>query len=278
MARFQRFRRLLIPLLAGLIFGFNSCSTRAFFYAPSKELTYHPDTIQQTVTDIYFRTGDSLLLHGWMMKPRSGKIIGTILHFHGNGGNISYHYAFIEPLVQAGFQCITWDYEGFGTSPGIPSQEHVLRDCLAALDYTRKREDVKGTKLILFGQSLGAFLALVTAAQDQQGLTAVVAEGAFTGHRDIAAYIGWHRFFAPSLLTRSLVRSKYDAKKVVDRITIPKLFIHSTEDRTCPFYMGQRLFKKAKAPKEFWVIKGKHICAALLYKDEFVNHFLKLLE
>jgi pimeloyl-ACP methyl ester carboxylesterase len=219
-----------------------------------------------------------MLLHGWFIKPRSGKILGTILHFHGNAGNVGYYLPVIMPLVKAGFQCLVWDYQQYGTSQGIASQEHVLEDGLAALDYIKSREDVKGTKLILFGQSLGGHLAMVVAAKEQRKLHALVVEGAFTGHHEIAAYHGWRSYLAPPPLTFFVVPSKYEARKVVNQITIPKLFIHSTEDKTCPYFMGRKLYDKAIAPKEFWEIKGRHCRAALLYTDEFVAHFVKLVQ
>lgn len=178
--------------------------------------------------------------------------------------------------MEAGFQGLVWDYEQFGSSEGKASQEHVLEDGLAALEYIRSRPDVKGTKLILFGQSLGGHLAVVVAAREQRKLNAMVVEGPFTGHHQILAYHGWRKYLAPPIITYAIIPSRYNAIDVVNQITIPQLFIHSSEDKVCPFFMGQKLYKKSPGPKEFWEIKGKHCYAALLYKDEFVKHFVKL--
>jgi fermentation-respiration switch protein FrsA (DUF1100 family) len=119
---------------------------------------------------------------------------------------------------------------------------------------------------------------VVVAAREQKKLYALAIEGAFSGHHAIAAYHGWRRFFAPPPLTYIVVPSKYEARDVVNQITIPKLFIHSKEDKTCPYFMGRKLYEKAIGPKEFWEINGRHCYAALLYKDEFVAHFVKLAQ
>ena len=254
-----------------------SCSTSTFFFYPVKEIKYRPDTSICTYQEVNFKSSNDTLLTGWFIKPRSGKIIGTVLFFHGNGGNVGFQFYPLQKLAAAGFQSLVFDYEGYGNSHGKPSQENVLGDGLAALNYIRSREDVKGTKLILFGQSLGGHLAVVVAAQKQELITALIIEGAFTSHRDIAAYTGKH-YLSPGFFTRSIIPSKYDAIKVIAKITIPKLIIHSTEDRTCPFRMGKKLFDTAIAPKEFWEIKGPHINCCKLYKDEFIKHFQKMVE
>ncbi len=254
----------------------SSCTTSSFLFITTYNSPDFPDTTVCTVENVYFRSADSSLLHGWFIKPRSGKILGTILHFHGNAGNIGYYAPFLMPLVQAGFQGMVWDYEEYGISEGKASQEHVLEDGIAALDFIRRRADVKGTKLILFGQSLGGHLAVVVAAREQKKLDGLIVEGAFSSHHDIIAYHGWRKYWAPPFLSRMIVPSRYSAKEVVAQITIPKLFIHSSEDQVCPFFMGQKLFNKAVAPKEFWEVKGGHCKSALLYKDEFVGHFVKM--
>jgi fermentation-respiration switch protein FrsA (DUF1100 family) len=182
------------------------------------------------------------------------------------------------PLVRNGFQCLVFDYQGFGKSEGKPSQENVLDDALAALDYIKNRSDVKGTKLILYGQSLGGHLACVVAAKKQEMIDAFVIEGAFTAHEEIAAYIGSHRFLTPGFLARWIIPSKYDAIDYIERISIPKLIIHSTDDEVCPFYMGQQLYEKAKQPKDFWKISGMHVFAARLYPAEFVRRFKEMVK
>ncbi|MDF2436835.1 MAG: hydrolase or acyltransferase, alpha/beta fold family [Bacteroidota bacterium] len=270
-----KFKECLIFLITITILA--SCSTSTFFYAPTKELGQSPDTSIYNVEVINFKSGNGNTLNGWFLKPKTQKIKATVLQFHGNGGNISYQYQFAKPLVQAGYQVMVFDYEGYGNSTGSPSQEKVLDDGLCALKYIKAREDVKNTKLILFGQSLGGHLSCVVAAKENSMIDALVVEGAFSGHELMAVFVGGEHG-APPWVARLFVRTKYEAIDYIDDVTVPKLIIHSTEDGTCPFFMGKDLYEKAKTPKEFWEIKGGHILASRLYPEEFVKHFDKLLE
>ncbi|MCE3279994.1 MAG: hydrolase or acyltransferase, alpha/beta fold family [Bacteroidetes bacterium] len=254
-----------------------SCSTSAFFYAPSKELVHYPDTSSYNVEVINFKSGNGNTLNGWFLKPKSGEIKATVLQLHGNGGNISYQYQFAEPLMKSGYQVMVFDYEGYGNSTGKPSQEKVLDDALHALKYIKQRNDVTGKKLILFGQSLGGHLSCVVAAKENSQIDALVVEGAFSGHELMAIYVGMQNG-APKWLAKLLVPTKYEAIDYIEKVTVPKLIIHSTEDATCPYFMGRDLFDKAVAPKEFWEIKGGHLQASRLYGAEFVKRFDKLLE
>jgi uncharacterized protein len=259
------------------IIGLASCSTSSFFYAPYKELKGSPDTSFYSVEEINFRSGNGKMLNGWFLKPKSGTATATVLQLHGNGGNISYQYQFARPLVKAGFQVMVFDYEGYGRSEGKPSQEKVLDDGLSALNYIREREDVKGKKLLLFGQSLGGHLSCVVAARAKEQIDALVIEGAFTGHELMGVYVG-KQHHAPAWLARMLIRTKYEGIEYIPEVKVPKLIIHSTEDQVCPFYMGKEIYEKAAGPKEFWEIKGGHIQASSLYPDEFAKKFLDLLK
>jgi alpha-beta hydrolase superfamily lysophospholipase len=260
-----------------IVICISSCSTSSFFYAPYKELVHFPDTTIYNIEEINFKSGNGNTLNGWFLKPKTNEIKATVLQLHGNGGNISYQYQFAEPLVKAGYQVMVFDYEGYGRSSGSPSQEKVLDDANYALDYIKHREDVKKTKLILFGQSLGGHLSCVVAALNNEKIDGLVVEGAFSGHERMAVFVGGQHG-APAWLARLLVPSKYDAIDYIGKVTVPKLIIHSTEDQTCPFFMSCDLYEKAVGKKEFWEIKGGHILASRLYPKEFVEHFNKLIE
>src|SRR3989344_3144582 len=137
-----RFNRFLFFLILFTFFA-SSCSTSSFFYVPYKEFKYFPDTTKYFLEEINFKSANGNNLNGWFFKPKKTPIIGTVLHFHGNAANISYQYQFSDSLIQAGFQVMTFDYQGFGKSEGKESQENVLEDGLSALHYMKSREDVK---------------------------------------------------------------------------------------------------------------------------------------
>jgi len=246
----KRFSKIALVVCCILPVVFHSCSTSRFFYYPDKEITYHPDTSKCRYEEVNFKAADGNILTGWFIKPKSdtAKITATVLFLHGNGGNIGYQFAPLALLAQKGFQGLVFDYEGYGRSEGSPSQEKVLDDAIKALGYILNRNDVKNTKLILFGQSLGGHLACVLGGKmpelypGKNLVDAFVIEGAFSGHKDIAAYYSRKDYFVPDFIARLIIPSKYNAIDYIDKIPVPKLIIHSTEDNICPFYMGGSTF------------------------------------
>src|SRR6218665_305369 len=182
------------------------------------------DTIHQdfSIESVVYKSSSGNLLNGWLLKPKGQKAAITILHLHGNAGFLLSQYQAISPLVAYGFQVFIFDYSGYGFSEGEASRDNVLLDALSSLDYLKGREDVKGTRLVLYGQSLGGHLSAVVGAQRQNDMDALVIEGAFSSHKDIGA----HRV---PLLGRLIVKQGYSATRSIKEFHKPLLVIHSTE-------------------------------------------------
>lgn len=230
------------------------------------------DTIQfdYTIESVVFKNKNGNELNGWLIKPKNLKPTTTIIHFHGNAGNILGQHRAMTPLLKFGFQIFVFDYSGFGFSTGKATRKNVLLDAHAALDYIKTRSDVNATKLVIYGQSLGGHLSAVVANQRQNDIDALVIEGAFSSHKDIAADMA-------GFIGRILVSEKYSAYASISSVKKPVLIIHSTQDETIPFKMGQKLFEKANHPKEFYEIKECHICGPRYYADSIAQKINRLL-
>jgi len=50
----------------------------------------------------------------------------------------------------------------------------------------------------------------------------------------------------------------YDSIGRIGSIKMPVMIIHSPDDETIPYSMGEELYKKASQPKEFLRIHGSH--------------------
>ena len=103
-------------------------------------------------------------------------------------------------------------------------------------------------------------MSAVVAQKRQTEIDGLVIEGAFSSHKDIAAKTA-------GIFGRMFVSEKYSAYKAIQEFEKPVLVIHSTEDETTPFEMGQKIFNNANEPKEFYEIKGCHICGPDFYAD-----------
>jgi dienelactone hydrolase len=163
-----------------------------------------------------------------------------------------------------------FDYSGFGFSEGEATRKNALNDALSALDYIKARQEVKDTKLVIYGQSFGGHLSAVVAAQRENEIDGLVIEGAYSSNKDIAAH-------AVPVLGRIVVKQGYSAVKSIKDFHKPLLVIHSTEDQEIPFSMGKKIFDNANAPKEFYEVKECHICAPIFYTDEISGKIKNML-
>jgi len=236
-------------------------------------LKNNKDTIifDYTIESVVFKSLSGNNLNGWLLKPKNIDATTTLLHFHGNAGFLLSQYQAITPLLKYGFQAFVFDYSGFGFSEGKATRDNVLLDGNSALTYIKSREDVKNTKLVIYGQSLGGNLSAVVAQQRETDIDGLVIEGAFSSHKDIAAKTA-------GVFGRLLVSEKYSAYKSIRTFKKPVLIIHSTEDEVIPFKMGQKIFDNTIAPKGFHEIKKCHICGPEFYADSISLKIINMLK
>ncbi len=215
-----------------------------------------------TIESMFFENNRKNRLYGWFLKPLGKEADATILFLHGNAGHILSHYTIVHHLAKQGFQVFLFDYSGFGFSEGTATRKHVLEDACSAFDYMYKRDDVRKTKVVIYGQSLGGNLAPVLGCKKNEYVDAVVIEGGFSSHDDIAAYTT-----NLGILARIGVREQYRAKKAVRKWHKPILVIHSKEDSIIPYSMGETIYRNANLLKFFYSINKPHITGPVYYSD-----------
>lgn len=243
-------------LLALITVFMRGCDDK--FYYPNNKIYDMPEDFGLAYEDVTFETADGLKLHGWFL-PARGQPKGTVIHFHGNAGNISAHVGLVAWLPPSGFNVLVFDYRGYGRSEGKVTREGTILDGRAALDYVLTRKDVDKTRVFALGQSLGGAVATVVAAERTE-IRAVVLDSAFSSYRRIAAE---HlrrllRFNLPArFLAGSLISSNYDPIDVVAEIAPrPLLIFASGADEICFPELGRELFDAASEPKEFILTPG----------------------
>lgn len=220
-----------------------------------------PVNLDFTVESFVFKSSNGHKLNGWLLKPKNVSPSYTLLHFHGNAGYLVSQYRAISPLINHGFQVFLFDYSGFGFSEGKATRKNVLKDANAALTYVKSRQETTGTKLLIYGQSLGGHLAAVVGAERQEEIDGLVIEGAFSSHKDVAAT-------RAGFLAHIFVKELYSGKKSIKQYKKPLLVIHSSEDHVVPFKLGKKLFDAASTAKDFYEVQKCHICAPFYYHEE----------
>jgi fermentation-respiration switch protein FrsA (DUF1100 family) len=257
------------------------------FYHPDRTVYDTPERHGLRYEEVSFRSKDGTALSGWFV-PAVGTPRGTVIHFHGNAQNMTAHFSFVSWLPAEGFNLFVFDYRGYGRSEGKPDRKGVYEDSVAALEYVASRKDVDRNRLLVFGQSLGGANAIAAMGETRfPGIRAVAIESAFASYREIVRdKIGQMPVLSilKAPLSHLLIGDDHSPEKVVANIApVPLLLIHGTADQVVSYRHGERLFDKARAPKELWTIKGGDHTAAFAdpsspYRQRLVRFFAVTLE
>ncbi len=269
-----------LVLAACLLAG---CASR-YYYDPDRIVHSTPLAKHE---DLVFPSWDGTKLHAWFLRAQ-GTPKGTVIHFHGRDKNITAHAFNVAWLPEEGFNVFLFEYRGFGKSEGKPTQRAVHRDSMAAVNYVLSRKDVDTDRLLVFGQSLGGAIAIaVTGEMRRPEIKAVVAEAPFCSYRrlvrnQIEKMDCWSILRGPISLL--VTNNRYSPIKYIDEIApTPLLLIHGTADIGITIDHSEFLFKRAKKPKEMWVVQGgRHLDTftkhKAMYRKRLVEFFRLALE
>jgi len=227
------------------------------------------DAIPFSMTGELLESASGGTLHAWTVIPKQNSNGIAVLLLHGNGGNILTNLGAGVELAKRGYRTTLVDYSGYGWSTGEANRDNVLVDGKIALETFSDRAREAGETRLLFGQSLGGHLAVVLAADHPARLDALAIEGAFTSHRDMAA-------FYRGAIARAFVSEPYSAEKRMPEVRAPVLVVHSTDDTVVPFTMGEELFALANEPKAFLEIDGPHLAGIAAHGDALDEAFRAL--
>ncbi len=231
-----------------------------WFYHPTQKMYAAPEESDLQYESVFFES-DGMRLHGWFFPAERGERaapLGTVVHCHGNAGNITGHFEYVAWMPKRGWNVFVFDYRGFGLSDGSPSRPGTVADAHAAIDYVRSRSDVDAGRIVLFGQSLGGAVG-ITAAARRDDLRGVAIEGAFSNYRREARFVCGRSIllWGVAPLTRWLVAAGYDPIDSVGLLApTPIFFITGTGDTICDPRQTLDMHSAAAEPKSLWVIDG----------------------
>ena len=252
-------------LLAGmLLLLLAGCSSLLFY--PQKGLPITPERAGLAYRDVFLEAADGTRLHAWWLPAKAGaEVKGTVLHLHGNGGNLAWHLGGSYWLPEQGYQVLLLDYRGYGRSEGEPSLPAVYQDIDAAFAWLDQAKDVQGKPLVVLGQSVGGALALHYLAEHperRERLHALVLDGVPASYREVAQYtLGTAWLTWPLQVPLSwLVPDGDSAVRSIARLEgVPMLIYHSLDDSLVPLSNGVRLYQAAPPPRVFQPTRGEHV-------------------
>lgn len=247
-----------------------SAGCSSVFFLPMKPWVQNPTRIGLGYEDVVLIHPRGERVHGWWL-PAVGEPRGTVYFLHGNAQNISTHIMSVSWLPDAGFNVFLLDYRGYGLSEGKAKLESALDDIQLGLDWLGASSGtptsrLQGKPLIVFGQSLGASMAIevMSAEQNQEKAQCAVFEAAFSGYRDIAGVMmkrSWLLWPMRPLVLPLLPGREMDPIEHIADVSMPKMIMHSKEDGVIPFSQGEALYDAAASAKTFQPLLGEHIAA-----------------
>ena len=236
-------------------------------FFPGKVIQSTPDQMGLKYEDLYLTTSDGVKINAWLVKKSPEA--ATIIFAHGNAGAMGERIMKIKFFHDLGLNVLIFDYRGYARSQGRPTEKGIYLDAQAAYDYLQSRKDIDPNRIIGYGASLGGVVMIDLATKRK--LAALIVESSFTSARDMA-----HRLYP--FLPSFMMSIKFDSLSKIGQIMIPKLFLHSPDDQTVPFSMGQKLYEAAKGPKVFISIHGGHNDGGSIGDPRVYANFRKFLE
>ncbi len=169
----------------------------------------------------------------------------TILFSHGNAEDVGTLLPLLTLFQQHGYAIFAYDYEGYGTSTGMPSEKNTYQDITAAYNYLTKTLKIAPEHIILYGRSLGTGPSTYLATQVP--VKALILESPFISAFRVQTRVPLFPF------------DKYPNLSNISILKIPLLVIQGSRDSVIPPWHGKKIYAKAKGFKQaFWVSGADH--------------------
>lgn len=169
----------------------------------------------------------------------------VILYSHGNGEHLVWMRSTAEQFSRHGYGILLYDYAGYGGSTGNAGEEQACHDIESAYRYLTEVEKIAPDRIVVFGFSVGSGPSCYLA--EKYPVKALVLAAPFASASQV-------------LLPFSVPFDRFPNVERVEKMEIPLLVIHGTEDDVIPYRNGRKVFERAKTSrKRFVSVKGaKH--------------------
>lgn len=211
-------------------------SDRLIFLPPPASYPDTPNILKLTATN-----GDRISA---IYLPNSSANY-TLLYAHGNAEDLGQILPILQHLRELGFAVFAYDYRGYGTSEGKPSERHAYEDIDAAYRYLTQTLNIPATQIIAYGRSVGGGSAIDLASREP--LAGLVVESSFVTAFRVMTRIPIFPFDKFANITK------------IRRVQCPVLVMHGTADRVIPLWHSEQLFEAVQSQKQaLWVEGAGH--------------------
>jgi fermentation-respiration switch protein FrsA (DUF1100 family) len=212
----------------------------AWFFSEHQIFLPQPSSYKDSPEILKLRSTNDNLISALYLPNPSAKF--TVLVSHGNAEDLGDDRDWLEDLRRAGFNVFAYDYQGYGTSQGKPSELGAYWDEDAAYDYLVTTLKMPPERIIILGRSVGSGPAVHVAARRPVG--GLILQSPFVSAFRVLTRIPLIPF------------DKFPNYKEIGRVHCPVLIIHGSQDQVIAPWHGQKLFALANQPKRFFLVRG----------------------
>ncbi len=246
-----------------------------FFYHPSSDVSdiKNAHNNNYIAEEVHYSSKDGTQLYGWYTKPQDGKPI--IVFYHGNSFNIEKFYHKMRPLAAAGYGTFMAEYRGFGGIKGKITNENMVADAWAAIDYLHK-QGISNSNIVVYGMSLGSHMAVSTAwtAAQSTPFAGVILEVPFDTLSNVIKAI-----FPLPMPLNLIIHDRYDNLEKIAKIKAPLFIMGGSKDIVVPVFLAENLYEHASEPKAIKIYQGGgHIDLDNFYNDRDIIEWLRTNE
>ncbi len=205
----------------------------------------HYATLPANTQEVWITAADGAKLHAWLLKADAPR--RTILFCHGNAENVGRvgHGTARKMRDQLQADVLVVDYRGFGRTGGEATEQRVIADCAAALEWLAKDSGKSPEQLTLFGRSLGGGIAVQLASRF--GARELIIDRTFDSLASPAARkvpwipVGW------------LMQNRFQSDEAMERCRMPVFQSHFLNDELIPIECARALFARVQNPQSVFL-------------------------
>ncbi|MFN6482542.1 MULTISPECIES: alpha/beta hydrolase [unclassified Nostoc] len=230
-------------LVTSLIFIYIFFAVFVYFRADSMIFLSQPSSYQDDPKILKLRSGENTNISAIYLLNNQARY--TILYSHGNSEDLGDIKQVLEKLHSWGFSVFAYDYRGYGTSQGKPTESNAYEDINTAYNYLTQNLKISPKRILVLGRSVGGGSAVNLAMR--KPVAGLIIESSF-----ISAF----QVIVPF---RILPFDKFPNLDNIKKVKCPILVIHGKADDIIPFAHGEKLFNAAINPKLYlWVEGANH--------------------
>jgi abhydrolase domain-containing protein 17 len=254
------FKRMIISLITIPLLLYVGFGIYAYFFADSLIFQPQPQLIKDDNSVFKITTPNGEKISAKFFKNETATF--TILYSHGNAEDINELSPFFEQLSKAGFNVLAYEYGGYGSSDGKPSEKNSYEDIETAYNYLITEQRISPQKIIIHGRSLGGAISIDLALRKKCG--GLIVESSFVSSFRVVTKIAVYPF------------DRFDSISKIDRVNCPKLFIHGRTDALIPIWHGEKLYSEVNEPKTFFAVEDAgHNDLVLIAGKSYFESILK---